>query len=106
MFPQTRELARIKAVQTKWTLDHYGTLYTTPNPLPFELWFLERVRDCEARGADILLDPVRKQVQITWPNSQIDVLNIEDFKTVYYTEYKPRFGKNAELPDFELEVFA
>ena len=100
----TRELARIKAVQHKWILNKHGSLKTTPNPLPFEYWFLETVREYEANGADTYLDHTKMQVQFTWPNSKREILNIDDLKTVYYTVYKPSFGENSKLPDFEIEV--
>lgn len=82
----TRELARIKATQYRQRISRYGreAVYNT-EPVSFSQWFLNGIRNFEAKGAEFELLP--GMVKIQWPGKVAILRSVEDFKREYQTDY-------------------
>jgi hypothetical protein len=61
----THELARIKATQKAWKYRKYGRPTQRPEPVSFDQWFLQGIRNFEAKGTEFELLP--GMIKITWP---------------------------------------
>ena len=82
----TREMARIKATQYRQRISRYGreAVYNTES-VSFEKWFLQGIRQHEAKGAEFELLP--GMVKITWPGRVALLRSVEDFHREYQTDY-------------------
>ena len=75
-------LALAKATQYRQRIARYGkeVVYNT-EPISFENWFLNGIRNYEAKGAEFELLP--GIVKITWPGKVPMLRTVEDFKSEY-----------------------
>jgi hypothetical protein len=75
----TRELARIKATQKAYEYRHHWR--PTQKPLSFSQWFLQGIRQFEAKGAEFKLLP--GMVKIVWSGKTAILRTKEDFEGEY-----------------------
>jgi hypothetical protein len=82
----TREMARIKATQYRQRIARCGreAVYNT-EPVSFEKWFLQGIRQHEAKGAEFELLP--GMVKISWPGKVPMLRTVNDLKREYENEY-------------------
>jgi hypothetical protein len=81
----TRELARIKATQKAWEYRKYGRPTQRPEPVSFDQWFLQGIRNFEAKGTEFELLP--GMIKITWPGKTPMLRTLNDIKREYENEY-------------------
>ena len=68
------------AIQHRYFRTHGGQI-RTQNPVSFDQWFLNGIRNFEAKGAEFELLP--GIVKIIWPGKVAIIRTLEDFRREY-----------------------